>query len=208
MPNHAPLSTVQQFNRCQSMPQHPSKQSHCTNFTGTSNVWLTTQTQLKHLPNHAPTPGQWTDLRTFAKTDSNVHRNPHYWNSRSRLGLTHCTDFAVTTGFEFFLIWGGELCWWFPTSTARWQFPGCLSDGMNRLYPISGGCQILRQYAVFMNVGRLPKCGVNPVHGNIWRQENNQCTTTKRLSSVFHRIILGVFLFQVDNQRQNLCRTW
>ena len=56
----------------------------------------------------------------------------------------------------------------FPISTTgRWQFPGCLSDGMNRLYPISGGCQILRQYAVFMNVGRLPKCGVNPVHGNI-----------------------------------------
>ena len=90
------------------------------------NVWLTTQIKLKHLPNHAPkpgqlsehkpnhapTPGQWTNLRTFAETDSNVHWNPHYWNSRSRLGLTHCTDFAVTTGFEFFLIWGGELCWW------------------------------------------------------------------------------------------------
>ena len=155
----------------------------------------------EHLPNHAPTHGQWTDLRTFAETDSNVHRNPHYWNSRSAWASHTARTLLSQLDLSFFSSGVVSFAGGFPTSTARWQFPGCLSDGMNRLYPISGGCQILRQYAVFMNVERLPKCGVNPVHGNIWRQENNQCTTTKRLSSVFHRIILGVFLFQVIKDR-------
>ena len=198
MPNHAPMSTVQQFNRCQSMPQHSSKQSHCTNFTGTmcdsqhKLNWNTCQTMLQNLASYqniCQTMLQCSPEPSLLKFS--IPPGPHTLH-----GLCCHNWIWVFFSSEVVSFAGG-----FPTSTARWQFPGCLSDGMNRLYPISGGCQILRQYAVFMNVGRLPKCGVNPVHGNIWRQENNQCTTTKRLSSVFHRIILGVFLFQVIKDR-------
>ena len=192
------------FNRCQSMPQHSSKQSHCTTFTGTM-----CDSQHKLNWNHAPKPGQLSEQRRdsgqiwehlpkqtpmFTGTLIIEILDPASASHTARTLLSQLDLSFFSSGVVSFS--GG-----FPTSTGRWQFPGCLSDGMNRLYPISGGCQILRQYAVFMNVGRLPKCGVNPVHGNIWRQENNQCTTTKRLSSVFHRIILGVFLFQVIKDR-------
>ena len=163
------------------------------------NMWLTTQIKLKNMPNHAPKPGQLSEhlpnhAPMFTGTLIIEILDPASASHTARTLLSQLDLSLFSSGLVGFA--GG-----FPTSTGRWQFPGCLSDGMNRLYPISGGCQILRQYAVFMNVGRLPKCGVNPVHGNIWRQENNQCTTTKRLSSIIHRFILGVFLFQVIKDR-------